>query len=329
MASPLKLPNCLPKKKLLQNSLDLLNKIKKSLLLNHAKPKMELLGVLAELLNVLLLLKDITIMNMMVPLLMLISLILVSKPITLTLKEELSGETISLILITKIVMDTELIVLVLSVLELGVLLKKTTLIAVKVLNCAGSGSYAGVINGINWCVTSQRSRGRKSVANMSLGGPLFQAVNDAVDAASRAGIAMIVAGGNDNNDACKYSPASASTAITCGATEVQDRSGNQIDLRSSYSNYGTCIDIFAPGTQITSTWINSGTRTISGTSMATPHVCGAAAVYFHKNPTHSIDQLLVWLRSNGNQDMIDLNCAIAACRASPNLLLHSSCDLGM
>jgi len=207
--------------------------------------------------------------------------------------------------------------------------KKTTLIAVKVLNCAGSGSYAGVINGINWCVTSQRSRGRKSVANMSLGGPLFQAVNDAVDAASRAGIAMIVAGGNDNNDACKYSPASASTAITCGATEVQDRSGNQIDLRSSYSNYGTCIDIFAPGTQITSTWINSGTRTISGTSMATPHVCGAAAVYFHKNPTHSIDQLLVWLRSNGNQDMIDLNCAIAACRASPNLLLHSSCDLGM
>jgi len=207
--------------------------------------------------------------------------------------------------------------------------KKCTLIAVKVLNCAGSGSYAGVINGINYVANQRKTRGKRSVANMSLGGPLFQAVNDAVDAAVRADVAMIVAGGNDNNDACKYSPASATLAVTVGATEVQSRSGNQIDLRSSYSNYGTCIDLFAPGTQITSTWINSGTRTISGTSMATPHVAGAAAAYFHKNPTATNDDLLAFLRSNGNQDVIELNCAIAACRASPNILLHSSCDVGI
>jgi len=174
---------------------------------------------------------------------------------------------------------------------------------------------------------NQGRQGRKAVANMSLGGLLMQACNDAVDAAVAAGCTVLVAGANDNNDACKYSPASAPRAVTVGATEVLERNGVQVDVRSSYSNYGTCLKVFAPGTQITSTWINSGTRTISGTSMATPHVCGAAALYFEKNAGATEAQFLAWVRDHSNKNMIDFNCNVPACQASPNLLLHSGCDI--
>ncbi|GGR57347.1 serine protease [Deinococcus seoulensis] len=149
--------------------------------------------------------------------------------------------------------------------------KGAQLIAVKVLDCSGSGTNAGVIAGVNWAVSNKGTS--KAVANMSLGGGFSQAVNDAVNSAAAQNLVMIVAAGNENQNACNVSPASAASAITVGST-------TSTDARSSFSNYGSCVDIFAPGSSITSTWIGSttATNTISGTSMASPHVAGAAAL---------------------------------------------------
>jgi len=153
--------------------------------------------------------------------------------------------------------------------------KNVKLIAVKVLNCAGSGSWADVIAGIDWVRKEVAERGNNaSTANLSLGGGKIQAVNDAVKRLHESGVVTAVAAGNSNSDAKNYSPASESTVLTVGATSSSD-------ARSSFSNYGEFIDIFAPGSGITAAWIGSptNTRTISGTSMASPHVCGAAALY--------------------------------------------------
>ena len=149
--------------------------------------------------------------------------------------------------------------------------KSVTLVAVKVLNCSGSGTNSGVIAGVNWAVTNKGSA--TAVANMSLGGGFSQAVNDAVNTAASKNLVMVVAAGNENQNACNVSPASAASAITVGST-------TNTDARSSFSNYGSCVDLFAPGSNITSTWIGSttATNTISGTSMASPHVAGAAVL---------------------------------------------------
>ncbi|NTX98901.1 S8 family peptidase [Deinococcus sp. JMULE3] len=149
--------------------------------------------------------------------------------------------------------------------------KGVTLVAVKVLNCQGSGTNSGVIAGVNWAVTNKGSA--TAVANMSLGGGFSQAVNDAVNSAASKNLIMVVAAGNENQNACNVSPASAASAITVGST-------TSTDARSSFSNYGSCVDLFAPGSSITSTWntSNTATNTISGTSMASPHVAGAAVL---------------------------------------------------
>ncbi|WP_221090989.1 S8 family peptidase [Deinococcus aquaedulcis] len=149
--------------------------------------------------------------------------------------------------------------------------KGVQLVAVKVLNCQGSGSNSGVIAGVNWAVNNKGTS--KAVANMSLGGGYSQAVNDAVNSAASKNLVMVVAAGNENQNACNVSPASAASAITVGST-------TNTDARSSFSNYGSCVDLFAPGSNITSTWIGStsATNTISGTSMASPHVAGAAVL---------------------------------------------------
>ena len=154
--------------------------------------------------------------------------------------------------------------------------KKTTLIPVRVLDCNGSGSYSSVISGLDWIAANYRS-GDAAVVNMSLGGPLSSTLDGAVKNLIAKGISVVVAAGNSAADACNYSPARVSEAITVGATEVDDN-------RASYSNFGSCLDIFAPGSAITSTWIGSaGSNTISGTSMAAPHVAGAIARFLSNN----------------------------------------------
>ncbi len=149
---------------------------------------------------------------------------------------------------------------------------QVSLVAVRVLNCTGSGSTSGVIAGIDWA-TANHAAGVPAVANMSLGGGYSAALNTATQNAITDGISFAVAAGNSNADACNFSPASTPNAITVGSTSSND-------ARSSFSNWGSCLDIFAPGSSIKSSWNTSATatNTISGTSMAAPHVAGAAAL---------------------------------------------------
>jgi subtilisin family serine protease len=209
--------------------------------------------------------------------------------------------------------------------------KKVSVIAVKVLNCGGSGSWEGVMGGINWCVTEYNRKNKKpSTGNMSLGGGYHQGINDATDAAVRAGIVMAVAGGNSNADACNYSPASAELAITVGSTDVGSSGGVQRDIRSSFSNFGQCTDMWAPGSMITSAWIGSNTavRTISGTSMASPHVCGVANLILHEHPSWSAKQVEDHMIEESTKGIIDLACGNrAACLQSPNRMVFSACDI--
>jgi len=187
--------------------------------------------------------------------------------------------------------------------------KNVTIIAVRVLNCQGSGSTSGVIAGIDW--VAGRS-GRPAVANMSLGGSFSQSLNDAVTRATNAGIVFAVAAGNSTANACNSSPSSAPSAITVGATT----SSNTL---ASYSNFGNCVDILAPGSAITSDWIGgaTATNTISGTSMASPHVAGAAALYLSANPSASVATVASDLVSNAT------NNAIGGVPAgTPNKLLY-------
>ena len=141
--------------------------------------------------------------------------------------------------------------------------------AVRVLDCNGSGSTSNIIAGINWVQTNAI---HPAVANMSLGGGFSQSLNDAATALANSGVSLAVAAGNSNADACNTSPASAPGTITVAASDINDN-------RASFSNYGGCVDVYGPGVNITSDWLNGGTNTISGTSMASPHVAGVAALY--------------------------------------------------
>jgi subtilisin family serine protease len=156
-----------------------------------------------------------------------------------------------------------------------------TLVAVRVLNCAGSGSWSGVIAGIDF-VTENHLPGQPAVANMSLGGSASAAVDKAVSNSIADGVSYAIAAGNGNfvgiaQDACKSSPARVPAAMTVSATDQNDR-------KASWANYGKCVDWFAPGVGITSAWSDGGIKTISGTSMATPHTAGVAALYLDLNP---------------------------------------------
>ncbi len=154
--------------------------------------------------------------------------------------------------------------------------KQATLHAVRVLDCNGSGSNSAVIAGIDWMVANFQS---PAVANMSLGGGNSEALDTAVRNAVNAGVVMVVAAGNDNVDACTGSPNRVAEAITVGATTASDS-------RSSFSNKGPCVDVFAPGSNIRSAWYTSDTATadLNGTSMASPHVAGAAALWLAGHP---------------------------------------------
>jgi len=202
--------------------------------------------------------------------------------------------------------------------------REATAIAVKVLGDDGSGTNAGVIAGVDWVAGRGTPR---SVINMSLGGGFSSTLNAAVNNAVAKGVVTVVAAGNDNRDACNYSPASASAVISTGSTE--DGSDNS-DVRSYFSNYGTCVNIFAPGSAITAAWIGSpsATRTISGTSMASPHVAGIGALLRADFPNESATQIQKRITDMGTKDVINLVCAgVSACSASPNLMAWNGCTL--
>jgi subtilisin family serine protease len=191
--------------------------------------------------------------------------------------------------------------------------KGVRLVGVRVLSCSGSGTTSGVISGVNW-VTGNHQAGQPAVANMSLGGGASSALDTAVRNSIADGVTYAIAAGNSNANACNASPARVSTAITVGATTSSD-------LRASFSNFGSCLDIFAPGQSITSAWStsNTATRTISGTSMATPHVAGVAALYLQTNRTASPATVRNALVANGTAGVVG-----SAGSGSPNVLLFTN-----
>jgi len=205
--------------------------------------------------------------------------------------------------------------------------KSSVVVAVKVLGDDGSGSNAGVVAGVDWVVAQYRSVKKLSTINMSLGGGFSAATNTAVNNAVTTGIVTVVAAGNSNTDACSSSPASAANVLTVGATSTATTGGVPRDIRSSFSNYGSCTKIFAPGTLIPGAWIggNSNTNTISGTSMASPHVCGIAALYLAENPNVIATSAQTAIRGQATPGEIDLLCSNTVCNASPNLLANNFC----
>lgn len=190
--------------------------------------------------------------------------------------------------------------------------KGVTLVAVRVLDCSGSGTNSGVIAGVDW-VTSDHQAGQPAVANMSLGGGASTALDDAVRRSISDGVTYAIASGNSNVDACSSSPARVAEAITVN-------SSTSSDARSSFSNYGSCTDIFAPGSSITSSWYSSdtATNTISGTSMATPHVAGVAALYLQSNTSASPATVWAAIRDGSTPNKIT-----SPGTGSPNRLLYS------
>jgi subtilisin family serine protease len=189
--------------------------------------------------------------------------------------------------------------------------KGVQLRGVRVLNCSGSGSWSGIIAGMDWV---RSNRVNPAVANMSLGGGYSSAVNTAANNLSNSGVFVAVASGNSNRNACNYSPASASAVTSVNASTSSD-------ARASFSNYGSCTHLYAPGVSITSAWIgsNSATRSISGTSMASPHVAGVAALYKSTFGNASSSTIRSWITSNATTNVISGNRT-----GTPNRLLYKS-----
>ena len=188
--------------------------------------------------------------------------------------------------------------------------KAARLHAVRVLDCGGIGLTSQVIAGVNW-VTGHAIK--PAVANMSLGGGAQPTLDQAVTNSVKAGITYAIAAGNSNLDACTVSPARTPTAMTVAASDNADR-------RASFSNLGTCVDLFAPGVGITSAWITGATanRVLSGTSMAAPHVAGAAALYLQGHPTATPASVAYGLLSTASRGAI-----VNAGAGTPNTLLYS------
>jgi subtilisin family serine protease len=187
--------------------------------------------------------------------------------------------------------------------------KAASIVPVRVLDCAGSGSWSGVIAGLDW-IGGQHVAGTAAVANMSLGGGANSSVDTAVNNLIKKGVTVVVAAGNDNRDACTFSPARVAAAITVAATD-------RTDTRASFSNFGKCVDVFAPGVGITSAWHTSttSTATISGTSMAAPHVAGLVAANLALTPTVSPSQIESQIVTEATKDVVR-----SAGTGSPNRL---------
>jgi len=189
--------------------------------------------------------------------------------------------------------------------------KKAMIYPVRVLGCDGSGQTSGVIEGIEWVAANAR---KPAVANMSLGGSKLQSLNDAVAKAVAKGVVFVVAAGNSTDNACSYSPASVPEAITVAASDKSDVSAN-------FTNYGSCVDVYAPGVSITSAGINgnSSTATMSGTSMASPHTAGVVALLLQKTPSASPAAIASQLINNATRGVIT-----SLPSSTPNLLIFTN-----
>jgi len=187
--------------------------------------------------------------------------------------------------------------------------KGVNLYGVKVLTCAGSGSNASVIAGMDWVAANHNE---PAVANMSLGGGFSASINDALNNLANSGVFVAVASGNSGANACNFSPASAANATTVNASDIGDN-------RASFSNFGSCTHLYAPGVAITSTVPRNRTDTFSGTSMATPHVAGVAAMYKATFGDDSFSTIRNWLTSNATSGVISGNPS-----GTPNLLLFTN-----
>lgn len=188
--------------------------------------------------------------------------------------------------------------------------KGVRLVPVRVFGCQGNTTNSAILQGIDWV---RANAVRPAVANMSLGGPSSPALDQATSNLIAAGVTVVVAAGNDNSNACNFSPARVANAITVGST-------TSTDARSSFSNFGTCVNIWAPGSNILSTWHTGAgaTNTISGTSMASPHVAGVAALHLAGNAGASPAQVASALYSNASTNKLSgLNAG------SPNRLVYS------
>ena len=195
--------------------------------------------------------------------------------------------------------------------------KQVTLRPVRVLDCNGSGTNSGVIAGVDW-VTGHHTAGVPAVANMSLGGGASTALDTAVNNSISDGVSYAVAAGNENTNACNGSPSRVAAALTVGSTTSSD-------ARSSFSNYGSCLDLFAPGSSITSAWHTGtgATNTISGTSMASPHVAGVAALYLQGSPSASPSTVASAITGGATTGVVT-----GPGTGSPNRLLYSLLDGG-
>jgi subtilisin family serine protease len=203
--------------------------------------------------------------------------------------------------------------------------KNARTVAVKVLGATGSGTWADVIAGVDW--VASHGRPGKAVASMSLGGSgqnagLTSSINNCVN---NAGIPVVVAAGNSNANACSYTPSGIPSVISVGATEIAGADPDEFDNRASFSNFGTCVHIFAPGRDINSAWIgsNTATRVISGTSMACPHVAGQAACILSSGTGISPQAVKDQLVATAAKDVVSNPGT-----GSPNLLLYNECYRG-
>ena len=187
--------------------------------------------------------------------------------------------------------------------------KSVQLRGVRVLGCDGSGSTSGVIAALDWLRTNAQ---RPAVANLSLGGSYSSALDTAVTSLSDSGVLVAVAAGNANASACKSSPASAAAAVTVAASD-------STDTRASFSNYGSCVDLYAPGVGISSAWYTGGSRALSGTSMASPHVAGVAALYKATYGDAASSTVAGWLTSAATAKVVKSNPS-----GTPNRLLFKS-----